>query len=56
MEINWVIMGIVLFFVLILIVLLIWKNQKDEKKFKEFLNKDYKKTIEQDSDLDDETY
>ena len=56
MEINWVIVGIVLLCVLILIVFLIWKNQKDKKKYNDFLNNDYKKADEADSDLNDDTY
>lgn len=56
MEINWVIVGIVLLCVLILIVFLIWKNQKDKKKYSDFLNNDYKKSDEADSDLNDDTY
>lgn len=56
MEINWIIVGMVLLGVLILIVFLIRKNQKDKKKYNDFLNKDYKKSAEEDSDLDDDTY
>jgi FtsZ-interacting cell division protein ZipA len=56
MEMNWVIMSMILLGVLILIVFLIWKNQKDKKKYEDFLNKEDKKTEEQDSDLDDDTY
>jgi uncharacterized protein YxeA len=56
MEINWVIVGIVLLCVLVLIAFLIRKNQKDKKKYTDFLNKDYKKAEEEDSDLNDDTY
>ena len=56
MEINWVIVGIVMICVLILIVFLIRKNQKDKKKYTHFLNNDYKKTKEEESDLNDDTY
>ena len=56
MEMNWVIVCMILLGVLILIVFLIWKNQKDKKKYEDFLNKEYKKTADEDSDLDDETY
>ena len=56
MEINWVIIGIIIICVLLLIVFLIRKNQKDKKKYTHFLNNDYKKTDEKESDLNDDTY
>ncbi|WP_199742822.1 hypothetical protein [Flavobacterium sp. LS1P28] len=56
MKINWVIVGLVLFFGIALIVFFIRKNQKDKKKYKQFLNKDFKKTTEEDSDWNDDTH
>ena len=56
MEINWIIVGIVVICVLILIAFLIRKNQKDKKKYSDFLNNDYKKPNEVESDLNDDTY
>jgi uncharacterized membrane protein YvbJ len=56
MKINWVIVSIVIICVLILIVFLIRKNQKDKKKYTNFLNNDYKKANEEESDLNDDTY
>ncbi len=56
MEINWIIVGLVLFCGLILIVFLIRKNQKDKKKYKKFLNNDFKKTTEEESDWNDEIH
>ena len=56
MEINWIIVGMVILGVLVLIAFLIRKNQKDKKKYTDFLNKDYKKAGEEDSDSDDDTY
>ncbi len=56
MEINWVIISIVIICVLFLIVFLIRKNQKDKKKYTNFLNNDFKKADEQESDLNDDTY
>jgi hypothetical protein len=56
MEINWIIVGLVLFCGLILIVFLIRKNQKDKKKYKQFLNNDFKKTTEEQSDWNDEIH
>lgn len=53
---NWIIVGLVLLCALVLIVFLVRKNQKDKKKYSNFLNKDYKKAAEEDSDLDDDTY
>ncbi len=47
MEINWIIIGIVLLGVLVLLVLLIRKNQKDKKKYSTFLKKDYQKSEEE---------
>ena len=56
MEINWVIVSILIICVLFLIVFLLRKNQKDKKKYTNFLNNDFKKADEQESDLNDETY
>ncbi|MFV8336940.1 hypothetical protein ACNQF7_12780 [Flavobacterium sp. RSP29] len=56
MGINWVIISIVIICMLILIVFLIRKNQKDKKKYTDFLNNDYKKANEEESDLNDDTY
>lgn len=53
---NWIIVGMVLLCVLVLIIFLIRKNQKDKKKYTDFLNKDYKKAAEEEADLDDDTY
>ena len=56
MEINWVIVSIVIICVLLLIVFLIRKNQKDKKKYTNFLNNDFKKANDEESDLNDDTY
>ncbi|SDH52629.1 hypothetical protein SAMN04488062_10918 [Flavobacterium omnivorum] len=56
MEINWITIGIVIFFAIILIVFLFRKNQKDKKKYTNYLNNDYKKATEEESDLNDDTY
>ena len=53
MEINWIIVGIVILFVLVLIAFLIWKNQKDKKKYSTFLKKDYHKSEEEADPEDD---
>lgn len=55
MEINWIIVGLVLLGVLILIAFLIRKNQKDKKKYSNFLKKDYHKS-EEDLDSEEDTY
>jgi len=47
MEINWVVVSIVIICMLILIVFLIRKNQKDKKKYTDFLNNDFKKAKEE---------
>lgn len=56
MGINWIVVGIVLLCVLVLLVFLVWKNQKDRKKYNDFLNKDYKKEEQEEADLNDDTY
>ena len=56
METNWIIVGFVILGVLVLIAFLVRKNQKDKKKYTDFLNKDYKKTDEADFDPHDDTY
>lgn len=56
MEINWIVVGMVLLCVLVLLLFLVWKNQKDKKEYNDFLNKEYKKAEEEDSDLVDDTY
>lgn len=56
MKINWIVVGIVIFCALILIVFLIRKNQKEQKKYTDFLNNDFKKADEEESDLNDDTY
>lgn len=56
MEINWIVVSIVIICVLILIVFLIRKNQKDKKEYTHFLNNDFKKAKEEESDLNDNTY
>lgn len=55
MEINWILVGVVLLFVLVLIVFLIRKNQKDKKKYSDFLKKDYQKS-EEEADSEEDTY
>ena len=52
---NWVIVGVVLLCVLVLIAFLIRKNQKDKKKYSNFLKKDYQKS-EEDADTEEDTY
>lgn len=56
MEINWIIVGILLICVVILIVFIIKKNQKDKKEYTNFLNNDYKKANQEESDLNDDDY
>jgi preprotein translocase subunit YajC len=56
MEINWIVVSIVIICVLILIVFLVRKNQKDKKEYTHFLNNDFKKAKEEESDLNDDTY
>ena len=43
MEINWILLVIIAVFVIILILFIIRVNQKDKKKYTNFLNNDFKK-------------
>lgn len=52
MEINWTILGIVAAVLLVLIVFVIRKNQKEKKKLTEFLNNDFQKNQEEEPDVD----
>ncbi|SFF32208.1 hypothetical protein [Flavobacterium xueshanense] len=56
MKINWIVVSIVIICILVLIVFLIRKNQKDKKKYTDFLNNDFKKADEEESDLNDDSY
>ena len=56
MKINWIVVSIVIICMLVLIVFLIRKNQKDKKKYTDFLNNDFKKADEEESDLNDDSY
>ncbi len=51
---NWPLIVIVGIVVIVLIVLLAWRNQKDEKQFENKLNNDYHKTKEEEGDIDTE--
>ena len=53
MEVNWTILGILAFCVIIFIALLIRKNAKDKKELTKFLNNDYPKSKEE-SELNNE--
>lgn len=55
MEINWILIGIVLVFLIILIIITIRKNQKDKKELTQFLNNDFKKEPEEESDSNEDT-
>lgn len=57
MEIKWIVIGSVAIGVILLIWFLVKQNRKDEKDFEKFLNKDYKKPGEKESELnEDEEY
>ncbi|WP_281310738.1 hypothetical protein [Flavobacterium flavigenum] len=53
MEINWIIIGVVAVGLILLILFMIRKNQKEKKKLTEFLNNDYKKSEEDELDFED---
>jgi len=52
MEINWILLGAVAVGLIVLIVFIIKKNQKEKKKLTDFLNNDFKKSEEDGSDFD----
>ena len=52
MEINWILLGAVAVGLIVLIVFIIKKNQKEKKKLTEFLNNDFKKSEEGEPDFD----
>ena len=56
MKINWTILIGLAIVILVLICFLIRKNNKDKKEYTNFLNQDFKKQEEQESDLNDENY
>ena len=41
MEINWIIIGIVIAFGIVLVIFLIKRNQKDEKNMEHYFNKQH---------------
>lgn len=53
MEINWIVIGAFALAVLVLILFMIKKNQKEKKKLTEFLNNDFKKSDQDDPDFED---
>lgn len=50
MEINWRLLGIVAVILILVVVHTIRKNQKDKKEYTDFLNNEYKKKIEDDTE------
>jgi hypothetical protein len=53
MGINWVVIIIVGVVLLALLMFLIFRNQKDEESFEHLLNEDYKKSKEDEGDIDE---
>jgi hypothetical protein len=56
MKINWTILIGLAIVILVLICFLIRKNNKDKEDYTDFLNQDFKKQEEQESDLNDQSY
>lgn len=50
MEINWKLLGIVAVILILVIVYTVRKNQKDKKEYTDFLNNEYKKKIENETE------
>ncbi|MDQ7961894.1 hypothetical protein [Flavobacterium lindanitolerans] len=53
MEINWITIAIVVLIGLILIVFLMRRNLKDQKKVEKFFNEEYKAKPENESEVND---
>ncbi|WP_165834943.1 hypothetical protein [Flavobacterium cheongpyeongense] len=53
MEINWIVLGAFAAGLIVLILFMIKKNQKEKQKLTEFLNNDYKKSEEDEPDFED---
>lgn len=53
MKVNWVIIGILGFFAIILIVFLVRRNLKDEKNLEVFLNENEDPIKEEEEELND---
>ena len=52
MKVNWTVLGVFLFFVILLVVYLIKRNLKDKKELSEFLNNDFNN--DEESELNNE--
>ncbi|WP_165830148.1 hypothetical protein [Flavobacterium hydrophilum] len=52
MEINWIVIGAFALAVLVLVLFMIKKNQKEKKKLTEFLNNEFEKSEEDEPDFD----
>lgn len=53
MEINWIVLGAFAAGLIVLILFMIKKNQKEKQKLTEFLNNDYKKSEEDEPNFED---
>jgi FtsZ-interacting cell division protein ZipA len=51
---NWLLIIIFGIAAIALLIWLAWRNQKDEKEFENQLNNDYRKTKEEEGDIDTE--
>lgn len=56
MTVNWIILGIVLFIVIILVVYLVKKNLRDEKDLEKFFKVEEKGNLEKEEEQDSEQY
>jgi len=52
MKVNWTVLGVFLFFVILLVVYVIKRNLKDKKELSEFLNNDFNN--DEESELNNE--
>lgn len=54
MKTDWIIIGIVVLFAVVLIILLVKRNLKDKKEIEKFLNEDHKANPKEEAEMNDD--
>lgn len=54
METDWIIIGIVVLFAIVLVILLVRRNLKDKKDMEKFFNEEYKAAPNEESEVNDD--
>lgn len=54
MKTDWIIIGIVVLFAVVLIILLVKRNLKDKKEIEKFLSEDHKANPKEESEMNDD--